>query len=275
MDTKPPTAPTPRSGYRRRIARTALAACLAASLTVRSPDAAAQWIVNDPAAIVTAITEHIREAARWIETAKHYAETVQHYAQTTKHFLQQVEFWKEQLVKLKGLKLELFKSEYEFKRIAEDFGVAETCQGATGGSLDIKSILSALASDLSGDIVSQQKEVCVAIVKAKNLKYNMTVDYFDFVKKSTADLVDVHTTRLDKVTQSLADLNSVLTDTQRYSSNLENARAQWETNMKQQETIIAMLTQKQSILSRRAMNGKPSVWGTLVNTLTLQAALKL
>ncbi|MDR6935020.1 hypothetical protein [Luteibacter sp. 3190] len=45
--------------------------------------------------------------------------------------------------------------------------------------------------------------------------------------------------------------------------------------MKQQETIIAMLTQKQSILSRRAMNGKPSVWGTLVNTLTLQAALKL
>lgn len=244
-----------------------LTACFVAATAVRAPEARAQWIVSDPGVLGNAIIEYAEQAKRWVETAQHYKDTIQHYAG-------QVAFWKEQLVQLKGLELKLFKLENQFRTIPEGDGVAETCPGAASGIGDITSVLQSLIPDMNGDIVKQQAQVCEAIVRTKNRKYNMTVRYFKFLSSSTKQLEEVHSDRLSKVSQSMANLSSILTDTERYSSNIETARKQWETDVAQQDSVIAMLQHRQALLARRAMYGKPQdALGTLVNTVVLRAAL--
>jgi len=249
----------------RRMIRSLLATFLAIATLSPAPEANAQWLVQDPAAIFTAVQEYATQAKRWIETAQHYKDTIQHYAD-------QVAFWKQQLVKLQGLNLEVFKLENQFRHIPEDANLAETCPGAVRSHFDITTVLESLVPNMGGDIVKEQNRVCESILRSNNRKYNLTVDYYNFLKTSMKDLETIHSDRLSKVGESVANLSSILTDTQRYAANIDEARKKWEGDVAQQDLVLSMLTAQQAMLARRAMNGSPSPLGTLVNTAALRAA---
>lgn len=270
MDTHIPKTPSAPGALPRRpgpVARALLAACLAIATIGPAPDAQAQWLVQDPAAIFKAMQEYAMQAKRWIETVQHYKDTIQHYAD-------QVAFWQQQLVKLKGLNLEVFKLENQFRRIPEDANLAEACPGAVRSTFDITTVLQSLVPDMGGDIVKEQNKVCEGILRSNNRKYNLTVDYYTFLKTSMKDLETIHSDRLSKVGESAANLSSILTDTQRYATNIEEARKKWEGDLAQQDLVLSMLTAQQAMLARRAMHGRPSPLGTLVNTAALRAAFQ-
>jgi DNA repair exonuclease SbcCD ATPase subunit len=259
----------------RTAARPALAFALILTAGLASMPSRAQWFVQDNSSIAKSVKEYAEQAKRWVKTAKQYRDTIKHYGEQVAHWQNQINHWKEQLVKLQGLNFKLFALKNQFKKVADDYGVIDECPGVSGGfAAHITTALQSFLPDMGGSVVKQQQELCQLIVMSKNAKYNMTVDYLEFVATASSDLEQVQADRLNKVSRSPGNLQSILTDTERYASNLDTAREKWETNMKQQDAQISMLQQIQANLSRRAMNGQPSPLGTLVNTAAMRAAFR-
>jgi hypothetical protein len=224
--------------------------------------------VLDYTAIMNALQNYWAQYAQWIETAQHYQETIQHYAQ-------QATYWQTQLNKLKHLNFTLFTLKHEFTEVDKDFGIGVECPGrAASGGLSgvLDTALDKLVPDMNGDVLKQQQDICGLIVQAKNVKYNDTVHYLNYVAEKGAEIADVQTKLLGKIGDSsgnTASFNAQLTE---FGQTLNSARAQWESNQKQSNAQIDMLLTMQANLSRRAMNGSPSLLGTVVNTVALRAA---
>ncbi|WP_333680345.1 hypothetical protein [Dyella sp.] len=210
--------------------------------------------------------QRIKENSEWLQTAEHYREVMQHYAA-------QVEFWNQQLIKLKGLNFEAFTLRHQFTYIEDDYGVDDACPGADRSlSGEISSALKSITPDMGGDVVKQQRDLCKLVVMTKNKKYNVTVDYLQAVADASTKFMEIEKER-PKVGESSGALESVSNDVARYQADLQNARDQWDTNMKQYDVQIDLLAQVQATLSRRAIHGSPSVLGTLINAAALKAAL--
>jgi hypothetical protein len=261
-----------------RASATKASICIALTIAtgIASVPAHAQWFTQDNAAISKAAAEYSAQARRWIETIQQYKNTIAHYGKEVAHWKAQIDQWEQQLVKLKALDIEIFSLENKFAPVADDYGVKEECPGSSGGlAADITTALQSFIPVMDGDVVKQQKDLCRLVVRSKNAKYNRTVKYLGFIAQATRDFEAIQTTRFNSVDKSPANLQSVATDTARFASNLSEARAAWETDLKQHDAQIHMLRQMQAILSRRAMNGQPSPLGTLVNTAAMRAAFKL
>ena len=257
------------------------AALLTLSLSTGTTRAMGVDIVHDPLSLAQAIEQWAKEAeqwakqqAQWMKENAQWLQTIEHYREVVSHYAAQAAFWQEQLVKLKGLNFELFTLEHKFERVADDYGVRDACPGANQSLVgEITSALKTITLDMSKDVVQQQRDLCKLIVMTKNNKYNQTVDYLHAVAKASTDFTKIQDERLEKVGQSPANLESNSNAVARYQVALVNAREHWETNMKQCDAQIEMLTHKQANLSRRALHGNPSVLGTIINAATLKAAL--
>lgn len=264
------TTMTSKAHLRKSLTASFFNAFLAAGLTLAigsySEPTQAQWFTQDNSAILKAVKEYAEQAKRWTDTAIQYKAVLDHYTA-------QVAFWQEQLVKLQSMNFQLFALQNQFKRIPDDYGMTDECPGVSGGlSGDITTALQSFLPNMGGDVVKQQKQLCQLIVMSKNAKYNMTVDYLQFIAAASKDLAGIQEDRLSKVAQSPGNLASVAEAAGRYGQNLDTARQNWESSMAQQDTQIKMLQQMQSILARRAMNGQPSPLGTLVNVAAMKAA---
>lgn len=261
---------SPTTSLRKILARRLPQVCLTAALTLAvggyAGQARAQWLVHDVTAITNAANEYGLQAGRWADTVKQYADTIQHYQS-------EVMYWQNMYDKLSTFNLQLFALTNQFKRIPDDYGVKDECPGVSGGLAgDITSALTSFLPNMGGDVIKQQQQLCEMIVMTKNRKYNSSVDYLVFVAQESGDLQKIQLQRMTDVGQSPGKLDSNNTETVRYASNLATAREHWESDMKQSDLQIEMLMKMQSTLSRRAMNGEPSAWGTLVNVALLKAA---
>lgn len=255
-----------RTSLTASIFKVLLASGLTLAIGSYSQPTQAQWLVQDNMSIIKAAKEYAEQAKRWTDTMKQYSSTIQHYAA-------QVAFWQQQLVKLQSLNFQLFALQNQFKRIPDDYGMTDECPGVSGGLAgDITSALQSFLPNMGGDVVKQQKQICQMIVLSKNAKYNMTVDYLQYVAAASKDLASIQTDRMTKVDQSPGNLQSVMEASQRYGESLSTAKEHWESNMSQQDIQIQMLQQMQSTLARRAMNGQPSPIGTLVNVAAMKVA---
>lgn len=267
-----------RAGLKTSLIATAL---LSLSVGVNTSRAQGAEVVHDPLSLAQAMlhwakeaeqwaqqeAQRVKEDAQWIQTAEHYREVMNHYAA-------QVAFWEQQLIKLQGFNFELFALQHQFTHIADDYGVQDACPGASQSLAgEITSALQHITPDMGKDIIQQQRDLCKLIVMTKNKKYNETVDYLHAVAKASTDFTTIQQRRLNEVKESKGALDSNGNDIARYQGALQNARDQWETNMKQCDAQIGMLQQVQANLSRRAIHGTPSVLGTIVNAATLKAAL--
>ncbi|MDF4024732.1 hypothetical protein P3W24_07140 [Luteibacter sp. PPL201] len=227
-------------------------------------------VVTNPTALFQSATQFAEQLAQWQETIEHYQKTLQHYAD-------QAQFWTTQINKLRQLRFATFAARHTFSRIPEDFGVDVECPGAaSGGGFGnvLNSALSTLTPNIDGDVLAQQRDLCVQIVRAKNAKYNYTVDYLDFVKEKTDEILRVQNNLVTKIGTSLGNTQGVTQQLTEFGKTLDVARSSWESNMQQTDIHINMLMTMQGSLSRRALQGSPSPLGSLVNTVALKAALK-
>lgn len=259
-----------KTSLRTSLARRLPQICLTAALTLAiggfSQQARAQWLVEDVTAVTNAAKEYGLQAGRWADTIKQYADTIEHYKT-------QVEYWQNVYAKLSTFNLQLFALTNQFKRIPDDYGVKDECPGVSGGLAgDITSALTSFLPNMGGDVIKQQQQLCTMIVMTKNRKYNSTVDYLLYIADQSKELQEIQLQRITQVGQSPGKLDSNTTETVRYGTNLATAKEHWESDMKQSDMQIEMLMKMQSTLSRRAMNGEPSAWGTLVNVALLKAA---
>lgn len=224
--------------------------------------------VIDVSAIFQSAQQFWTRSQEWIETQAQYASVLKHYTD-------QVAFWQEQLVKLQGLQYDIFNITQTYKPIPPTYGVQERCPGASTSI--ISSIGSQLTSALTesinadGNIASSQDEICVKTVVAENKKYNFTVQYFAQLSLETSALTRLQMLRLSSIQQSTANMIALSGDTSRFQANIASAKSTWEAQMLQQDTEISLLKTQQSIFARRAMNGKPSIVGSLVNAAVLEA----
>lgn len=260
----------PFPGRRRRIiAVTAMTLLLTCSVATTQVEAFASVVFN-PASL-------LQSAQQFSERLTQWQKTLEQYQKTANHYIEQAKFWQTQLNKLRHLRFSLFATKHKFTKIPEDFGVDVECPGRDrsrgfAGILDMG--LDKLIPSENGNVLAQQQELCVQIVQAKNEKYNDTVEYLDFVKLKTDELLKVQNSLVSKIGSSLGNTQGLTQQLTEFSETLDTARATWETNQKQSDDYIKMLLTMQATLSRRALNGAPSVLGSVINTVALKAALK-
>jgi hypothetical protein len=225
----------------------------------------AQWIVEDPLQIGNSLVEYGKDLERWVETAQQYTKTIA--------------FWQEQLVKIQSLQFSLFQMQQQFPKLPPDYGVAQKCPGASILSGDITSALTNFASSQltggSGDVTTQQRNVCVLIEMTKNQKYEATRLYLARIGDQASALQQLANLRITEVLQSPGKLSSYSADTGKYTADMVQARETWQTNLQQLDAQIGMLERQQEVLTRQALDGTPSILGNLVNMAALKAAFSL
>nr|WP_063570701.1 hypothetical protein [Luteibacter rhizovicinus] len=253
----------PKTILRKSLTASIVKACLATALTLGigsySAPTHAQWWTQDNSAILKAVKEYAEQAKRWTATLEQYKG--------------ELTFWQDMSVKLQGLSFETFTLQNQFKRVPDDYGMADECPGVTGGLAgDITSALSSFVPNMGGDVIKQQRTTCQLIVQTKNHKYNATVDYLQSLAQALKDLATIADERARKVGTQNGQLQGVIDDTNRYKASVDTAEKTWRTEMTQSDAQIQMLMQVQSNLARRAMNGQPSPLGTLVNVAAMKVA---
>ncbi|GAA0909105.1 hypothetical protein GCM10009552_19330 [Rothia nasimurium] len=243
------------------VSRVAIAIGMTVAVGMYAAPTKAQWIVNDPLSMGKSIEEFLEQAKRWGETAKHYTD--------------QVAFWQNNLIKLQSLQYDLLRTQQQFQKVDDNFGVAEKCPGASLMQGDITSALTSVLGKLSGDYKSQQDMVCVLIARTYNQRYNNTVDYLQQVSTQTGFLSQLAQMRLTSVGDSPGKLQALQDDTARFNVNVQQARDSWKTTDEQLTAQITALEDKQKTLSRIVLKGAPSPLGTVVNAGILKAALEV
>ncbi|MGE7136125.1 hypothetical protein ACQKIE_00640 [Luteibacter sp. NPDC031894] len=248
--------------------KTMAATVLTLTCSMHSEPARAGWPVIDYTAIMNSLKNFYDQYGRWVETAQHYQEVMQHYTD-------QAAFWQTQLNKLQHLNFTLFTLKHQFTEVDENFGVDVECPGriAKGGLAGVlDTALDKLIPDMNGDVLQQQQDICAMVVQAKNLKYNDTVRYLNYVAEKGTEMAKAQSDLIGKIGQSSGNTANFTAQLTEFGQTLNTARAQWESNQKQADAQIDMLLTMQANLSRRAMAGSPSVLGTVVNTAALKAA---
>jgi flagellar basal body rod protein FlgC len=224
----------------------------------------AQWIVADPTQIANAIVEYGKDLDRWMATAEQYTKTIN--------------FWQEQLVKIESMQFSLFQMQQQFPKLPDDYGVAESCPGASMFSGDITTALANFASSQlsDGDVTTQQRDVCVLLQMTKNQKYEATRLYLKQIDDQATSLQRLALMRVTQIAQSPGKLSSYSADTGKYTADMMQAREAWQTNEQQLDAQVSMLERRQQVLSRKAINGTANdIIGNLVNMAALKTAFSL
>lgn len=246
----------------------ALALALASGLPANRAEAAGVPVI-DFSAIFQSAQQFFERNQNWLETKAQYASVLAHYKD-------QVAFWQEQLVKIQGMQFELFKINQQYEPILETYGVKERCPGVDPGILGsfVNSLKSALPDvlNMDGNINDKQNQICAQLVIADNKKYNFTVDYFKQLSKETDSLVALQTLRLNAVDKSPGNMEALAGETARFQANITSAKSTWEAQLNQQDAEIDLLKKQQGILTRRAINGSPTLVGELVGAAVLKGA---
>lgn len=243
-----------------------MAAAIAATCGFHAEPAKATLPVLDYSALIQQAEAIQARLEEWEKTYAHYQGVMSHYQA-------QAAFWQQQLNKLRTLDFELLQLEQNFQTIDQNYGVAIMCPGASTSIIDkVTSSLTNLVNPDS-DLIGQQKEICANIVRTENRKYNDTVKYLQSLRKQTDELTQLTDMKKNDVGNSPGNTEGLIAEIQRYQSSTQLSKTGWESSMQQYDLTISLLKQQQTVLSRRALNGQNSVWGQIVNTVALKAAL--
>lgn len=267
-----------------RARKVALALSMGLVALLAETGARAQELVEDPTLIAKSIAEFAQQAERWAATQAHWveqrAQEAAQYGKVLQHYQDQVAFWQQQLSDLEHLNFSIFKLESRFQRVPSDYGVDIACSSHQSLMDDITGALkSNILPNPDGDIRMQQTQLCQKIVMTKNRKYNNTVDYLQNIGAATSELTTIETNRNKAaddgkhITQG--DLAANDNDVARFQSRVAKAREEWQSNNEALDVQISLLETQQSTLAQRAMKGKPSVAGQVIQAATLGAALKI
>jgi hypothetical protein len=250
--------------HRPRVSRSRLAAGLLLACWLFWGQANAQLIVNDPIAVAKAMMEYAEQAKRWTDTLKQYQQQLEHYQQ--------------QLIKLQRLNLGQSTMADNFAERAEDYGLEDTCPGATGSGLSgLLQQFKALAPNMQGDMVKEQLQVCARMVMAQNAQYNESVRMLKRLIQRNEQFKQVQAQR-DSGGTSQGALAANDNEVQRFVAQNAMDLDYWQAQMRAYDSYIVALKDDQARLSRRALDGDKSSWlaplGQIVQAATLAKALE-
>ncbi len=207
---------------------------------------------------------------------KQYMQTIKQYTQDAEAYLRQYEHMKQQLTQLN----QVFKlSELQITKGMEerDLSYGTKVCGSTGFS--VSDLFSLLAPDLDGDIVSQQKEKCLQIVRLQNMKYNEYVRLLKNLESRGKEISKLEKQvaesdsngKLDtNIAQAQSIISKTLADSQ-YSMSLTNVYDGMIVTLKEDQKNLGMRALKGS---QEPLAGLEGVAGTLVQGATLKGALQ-
>lgn len=162
----------------------------------------------------------------------------------------------------------------DMKKIPETQGENEQCPipGTQKPELSLSSLFSALSINPDANLVKQQWQLCIVGNRLRNRKYNEIVDMVKEAKDRNKKISDLIASAKSDKTEG-AWRSAMLNGQAIMESTLVDIQFM-EARLKAYDEMIAD-TQKQSDgLARKAMDGKQSLLGTVVSTVTLEAALK-
>lgn len=203
-----------------------------------------------------------------------FADTAE-YAANAQRWMQQLNYVRQQLINMQSLlsSVAMPNGTTWTKVNANTYLVEESCNRG-GGGLSVSGLLSMIGLDPAGDWVAKQKEICVNIRRARNEKYNYTVD---FVMKTAPEmermLSRVQTQRNGDNSQG--NVQNVATSSDQISNDLALKFQIWQGQMQTYDVYIATMEENQRTLAYKAMKGQQTILGSLVKTGALATALKV
>lgn len=247
-----------------RVHKSWLAISLALVCVVSAGSANALVLVEDlPHTIQNIITQLGTQA-------KHVAE----YSAQAQRWAQQYQHMQQQLIKLQAfMSISQTPMTDNFQERAEDYGMAEACPSADGGS-PLADFGRWLAPDMEGDIVPQQQTICRYIVTAENRKYNETVKLLRSLRQHAQQWQQIEKQRMTQVGASEGALAANENNVNRFTTQLQQDLDYWQAMMTAYDSYIGLLNVEQQRLAERAMRGKHDILGTVVQGAVLKGALE-
>jgi FtsZ-binding cell division protein ZapB len=239
-----------RSTFMKRILAGGLAAC---SLVSGSAFAFGS-IVFDPTKYYKDVYEYGKQLERWNATANHY---------------------RQQLISMGGLSFGSSKLRSQGDRLLEvdpNYGLEDACRKRNDGGM-LGSLTSLFKPDANAEILNQQLEICMLIVRAENKKYNETVNFINGLQGRQLEL-QMLKTRRDSVGNRQGDLAGNDNDFLRYQQYAKMDMDNWQAMIAAYDGYIAQLNKYQQRLAQRALRGKqPDIITTIVQGAVLKKVL--
>lgn len=206
----------------------------------------------------------------------HIAETVRKIKQDYDHYQKVVEHYRQQLISLGGMSITptaMNDPNGDFPRIDDpDYGVQHACRANSDGVVGAVKTLFQPSADK--DILEQQLDICRRIVRAENLKYNVTVDYLNNLRRRQRELGTLDARR-GSVGKEQGRLQAVAYDVQRFQQASKMDMDNWQAMILAYDSYIAQLNRYQQRLAQRALRGKqPDILTAVVQGKVLQEVLE-
>jgi len=196
---------------------------------------------------------------------------VKEYGEQAMRWKQTIEKYQQQLIKMKGLVMSMGLSQGVKLEMVDErtYMVAERC-----GGFSAQSLTKVFNFNGSGDIYQQQKDICASIQQAKNIKYNLTVEFMtqgipEMERVMNQMVIDRNT---DNSEGTVAGSNS---QSLTMFNNLTLNASNWESQMKTYDGYIESMEGVQKTLARSALKGKQGLFGSFVKTAALKGALEV
>lgn len=196
------------------------------------------------------------------------------HVETITKWTQQLNHMKQQVIQIQSMLSSIgMPANQPLTKVGDNYLVAESCSSG-GGGFSLATLASVFKLNPDGDVMEQQKQICVNIRVARNKKFDYTVD---FVQKTAPQMQSM----LDKLNSqrnsnnNQGNLQAVDSDSMRMANDLALKFQIWEGQMKAYDTYIASMEENQRVLAKTALKGKQTILGTFVKTAALKTALSV
>ena len=228
---------------------------------------AADSVIEVGPSLIQQLLNQINTYTAQIEAAGEYSEQATRWKATLQHYQQQ-------LTKMQALisNFGLPKAQ-ALSKVEDDYLVAEKCPEQGSGGLAAM-VAKPFKLNPDGNLIEQQRQICVNIRTMQNRKYNDTVEYL----LSTAPQMDGFLKTLDSARASSNEQGAMEhsdNEALRLNNKLATQEQQWSTRMQAYDAYVEIMEENQRVLAQGAMRGKRSMVGAVVKTAALKAALSV
>ncbi len=238
-------------------------------LAASSVTAHAQWLVQDVTNIGYNYEQLLAEKGEYLETAARWADTVSHYQQQIAHYQQQLVKVQTLVNSLQNIGLPTMQTMSE---VPDNYLVAESCPSGSGAVMS--AVEGVFSLDLSGNLQTQQRQICVNIRTVQNRKYNEAIRYI----RDTQPKVELFSQQLNAMralNNNQGTVQASSYEASRMSAQIEAQSQAWMVRNQAYDAYIATMEQNQRVLARHALTGSTQVISQLIQTAALQGALKV
>ena len=251
---------------RSRTARKApFMATLALACAFVAGNAGAGIPVTDVGNMGTHIMNQIQAYMNQINTYTSKIQDATHQARDYQHMLQELT----QLDQV--FRQSILSFGQQFQKVPESEGVSDACPG--GGNI-LTDLISSFGINMEGDVVAQQRQLCMAIVVMENKRYNDQVDAMNKLLQGTQQDISRQMNQISSSNSNGAMDTNQTNATAGIQQVLANYQ-QTEQRLKMYDAMITTLKAKQKRLAWRALQGKHETLGTIIQTTALAGALNI